>query len=299
MKNKLFSIMILPHHGGKSHTISLSRQRIKIFAGIGLAVILILSVFMIDYFTMDVTRKKYRNLKAENRIQQESLSEYKQRLDKLSADIASIEQYVKKLNVMAGLKASEPLREVGGAGSGPGNSQSILPAVTPQDLTAVKFEGIESKAEQMGQNLKTLLVHYEVETNKLASTPSIWPTRGYMSSSYGYRDDPITGKRAMHWGIDIVTNVGNPIWVTADGRVISCKYDKIGGKTIKVAHLTGVITVYCHLSQFKVKAGQKVKRGQVIGLVGKTGKTTGPHLHYEVRVNGVKKNPYYWILEED
>jgi murein DD-endopeptidase MepM/ murein hydrolase activator NlpD len=299
MKNKFLSIMILPHHGGKSHTFSLSRKKIKIFIGIGLAVILILSVFIIDYFTMDVTRKKYQNLKAENRIQQESLSEYKQRLDRLSTDIASIEQYVKKLNVMAGLKASEPLREVGGAGSGPGNTQSVIPAVTPLDLTAVKFESIESKAEQMGQNLNTLLVHYEAETNKLASTPSIWPARGYMSSAYGYRDDPITGKRAMHWGIDIVTNVGNPAWATADGRVISCKYDKIGGNTIKVAHLTGVITMYCHLSQFKVKAGQKVKRGQVIGLIGKTGKTTGPHLHYEVRVNGVKKNPYYWILEED
>ena len=102
----------------------------------------------------------------------------------------------------------------------------------------------------------------------------------------------------MHWGLDIVTHPGNPVWATADGTVISTKNDKIGGKTMKINHRGLYTTVYCHLSEYKVKPGQKVKRGQVIGLVGKTGKVTGPHVHYEVRLNGKKVNPYYYILEE-
>jgi len=290
--------MIVPHHGGKQHNISLSKKNIKIIAGIGLIAFFLVSGFLVDYFMMDVTRKKYRLLQSENKIQQQTLVEYKSNLDKLGSDLAGMEQYVKKLNVMAGLKATEPLQEVGGVGDGPGGSQSIPSIITPQDFSTSRIESVESKVMQMGQNLETLLVHYESETNRLASTPSIWPTRGYQSSSYGYRPDPVTGKRTMHWGLDISTNPGNPVWATADGRVISCKYDKISGNTIKIAHMGGVTTVYCHLSKYKVKAGQKVKRGKVVGLIGKTGKATGPHLHYEVRVNGVKKNPYYWILEE-
>ena len=290
--------MIVPHHEGRQRTISLSKRNIRLITGIGLAAFFLVSGFLVDYFLMDVTRKKYRILQTENKTQQQTLVKYKSNLDKLSGDLASMEQYVKKLNVMAGLKATEPLQQVGGVGDGPGSSQSIPSVIIPQEFITNQIESVERKAMQMGQNLETLLVHYEAETNRLASTPSIWTTRGYQSSSYGYRPDPVTGKRTMHWGIDISTNPGNPVWATADGRVISCKYDKISGNTIKISHMGGVTTVYCHLSKYKVKAGQKVKRGQVVGLIGKTGKATGPHLHYEVRVNGVKKNPYYWILEE-
>lgn len=298
MKIKSFSVMFVPHHGGKQRTISLSKKNIQIIGGIGAFLFLLLVVFLVDYFTMNVTRKKYKNLLTENRTQKQMLTSYRTDIDKLGAELTDMEQYVKKLNVMAGLKASEPLREVGGLGDGPGSSQAASPPAVLQDFTSGKIQSIENKAEQIGKNLNTLLVYYQAETSRLASTPSIWPTRGYLSASFGYRPDPFTGKRKMHWGIDIATNVGNPVWATADGRVITCKYDKISGRTIKVAHMGGVTTVYCHLSKYKVKPGQKVKRGQVIGLIGKTGKATGPHLHYEVRVNGVKKNPYFWILEE-
>jgi murein DD-endopeptidase MepM/ murein hydrolase activator NlpD len=119
-----------------------------------------------------------------------------------------------------------------------------------------------------------------------------------MSSAYGWRDDPFTGKRAFHHGIDIATNRGNPIYATADGTVIQMRTDKIGGKTIKIKHMFGYVTIYCHMSEFLVKVGQKVKRGDTIGLVGSTGKARGPHVHYEVQLNGKEKNPYFYILEE-
>jgi murein DD-endopeptidase MepM/ murein hydrolase activator NlpD len=119
-----------------------------------------------------------------------------------------------------------------------------------------------------------------------------------MSSPYGWRDDPFTGKRTFHHGIDIATSYGNPIYATADGTVIQARTDKIGGKTIKIKHMFGYVTIYCHLSKFLVKVGQKVKRGETIGLVGSTGKARGPHVHYEVQLNSKEKNPYYFLLEE-
>ena len=98
---------------------------------------------------------------------------------------------------------------------------------------------------------------------------------------------------------DIATNYGNPIVATADGIVISLGNDKMGGKNIVISHGGGVTTHYLHLSKFLIKSGQRVKRGDVIGLVGKTGKARGPHLHYEVRVNNRPVNPYNYILEEE
>ena len=119
-----------------------------------------------------------------------------------------------------------------------------------------------------------------------------------MASAFGWRDDPFTGKRTFHYGIDIATQTGNPIAATADGIVVTTKREKIGGRTIILSHRFGYQTVYCHLSKFLVKPGQRVKRGDVIGLVGRTGKALGPHVHYEVRVNNKEVNPFYYILEE-
>ncbi|MFW6160456.1 MAG: M23 family metallopeptidase, partial [Acidobacteriota bacterium] len=99
-------------------------------------------------------------------------------------------------------------------------------------------------------------------------------------------------------GIDIATHYGNPVAATADGVVIQTKSEKIGGNTIKISHRGGYTTIYCHLSKFLVKPGQKIKRGETIGLVGSTGKALGPHVHYEIKRDGKSLNPYYYVLEE-
>ena len=147
--------------------------------------------------------------------------------------------------------------------------------------------------------MKRIQNFFEDQALQLASTPTIWPTKGYISSPYTWRDDPFTGKWTFHHGIDIATSQGNPVYATADGTVIQARTDKIGGKTIKIKHLFGYTTVYCHLSKFLVKVGQKVRRSETIGLVGSTGKAKGPHVHYEVHLNGKAVNPYNYLLEED
>jgi murein DD-endopeptidase MepM/ murein hydrolase activator NlpD len=299
MKNKFISLIVVPHHGGRQKTISLTKKSIKTILGIVSAAVVILCVIIVDYITMDVTRRKHRNLLEELDNQKLTITEYKSTINRLEANIEYFDNYARKLNVMAGLKFPEALKEVGGLGNGPDNGNiSSQDAVLPKDKDPGQLQDIGQRADQVERNLNSLLNFFEQDSQRLASTPSIWPTKGYWSSAYGYRDDPFTGKWTMHWGIDIATSPGNPVWATADGTVISCKADRIGGRTIKINHRGLFTTVYCHLSKYMVKAGQKVKRGQVIGLVGRTGKAKGPHVHYEVRANGKRVNPINYVLED-
>jgi murein DD-endopeptidase MepM/ murein hydrolase activator NlpD len=118
-----------------------------------------------------------------------------------------------------------------------------------------------------------------------------------MNSSFGKRKDPFTGEEEFHYGIDVAASQGSPIFATADGYVHKISTEKTGGNVIILNHGSGVTTVYCHLSKFNVKIGQKVNRKDIIGYVGQTGRTIGPHVHYEVRLNGKPRNPYNYILD--
>lgn len=297
MPKKILSFIIVPHRKGKSRTISLSNRALQFLAGISAFLFVVLMVFLVDYITMNVTRQKYKELLQENAKKEETIAQYQNTIADLKATIEHFETYAKKLNVMAGLKSPEVLKEVG-IGSGTSNGQESHTPNISQDINLNSLETVNQKAERVEKNLNTLVSFFEDQSLRLAGTPSIVPTKGYWVSSYGWRNDPFTGKRTFHYGIDIATYFGNPVLATADGVVIQTQRDKIGGKTIKISHRGGYTTVYCHLNKILVKPGQKVKRGETIGLVGKTGKALGPHVHYEVRLNGKSVNPYYYILEE-
>ena len=131
-----------------------------------------------------------------------------------------------------------------------------------------------------------------------AATPSIWPAHGWLSSMVGSRRDPITGDADYHQGLDISAEYGSTVYATADGDVLWANREGAYGNLITIDHGYGLETRYGHLSRFDVKAGAKVKRGDVIGRVGSTGRATGPHLHYEVRVNGRLLNPLQLLLQQ-
>jgi len=305
MAKKFLSLIIVPHCAQRFKTITLSQKTLKLVGGIVLIGFVALVGFLVDYFAMNVTRAKYKILLSESNQQKRLLTEYEESISSLRDTVREFENYAKKLNVMAGLRSPEVMEELGIGG---GDTTGIEPAdpgggpsVPPADQTSSLQEAraLAQKAEDVGKSLDVLAGYFESQIVKLASTPTIWPTIGWVSSPFTFRDDPFTGKRQFHYGIDIATNFGNPIVATADGIVISLDNDKIGGKNITISHGNGITTHYLHLSKFLVNSGQKVKRGDVIGLVGKTGKAQGPHLHYEVRVNNKPTNPYNYILEEE
>ena len=151
------------------------------------------------------------------------------------------------------------------------------------------LQGLESRLQLVRSNVD--------KRNELAAaTPSIWPTHGWLSSGMGNRADPFTGEKNFHPGLDISADKGDPVYATADGKVTLAAASGNYGNLVTLDHGYGLETYYGHLSAFKVKAGQTVKRGDLIGLVGATGRATSSHLHYEVRANGRLLNPLQLLL---
>ncbi len=195
------------------------------------------------------------------------------------------------------------------------NSMDKLPAVvksramggpTANTTLALVTPGLSSPENTFGL-LKDLLSGLEdrlqtvrSDVNKrnqlAAATPSIWPTHGWLSSSMGNRADPFTGEKDFHPGLDISADKGDPVYSTADGKVVNASAAGNYGNLVIVDHGYGLETRYGHLSAFKVKLDQTVKRGDLLGLVGSTGRATSSHLHYEVRANGRILNPLQLLL---
>jgi murein DD-endopeptidase MepM/ murein hydrolase activator NlpD len=169
-----------------------------------------------------------------------------------------------------------------------------------QELVSTVKEGIAwltKEAETQEQTLQELSLAAEQKSSRWAATPSIWPVKGWVTSGFGPRVSPFTEKPAWHDGLDIGAAVNAPVQAPAQGRVITVGFDPKLGNVVKLDHGYGIQTVYGHLAKALVKEGQRVKRGDVLGLVGSTGLATGPHLHYMVKVNGQTFDPTKYILD--
>jgi murein DD-endopeptidase MepM/ murein hydrolase activator NlpD len=273
----------------------------------GAALGLILAAVLVDYVRMSVIRGRYKALKAETAEQRTTIAGYEKSIGELRSTISHFESYAKKLNVMAGLKSPDVLTTPAGIGGGEPDKEvpeaesdpNQIPAASgPQIISPGTIQNLSQKAQSIESNLNSLLSYFESDNLRLATTPSIMPTAGWISSVYGHRNDPFTGAWVMHWGLDISTNIGNPIMATADGIVIKVETDKYLGKNVTISHGNGFTTVYGHMSNFNVKAGQRVKRRDIIGYIGQTGKAAGPHVHYEVFRDGKRVDPRNFLLEE-
>jgi len=303
MAKKFLSVIIVPHTKTSTRTLSFSRRGLRFLAGTGIVLALALAAFLADYINMNVIRQRYRNLTRETAEQRAKIADYEKTVGELQARVTNMEVQAKKLNVMAGLKSADVLKAPAGLGGGPSEGEppdpgTVVPPSGAQSLPQGSIQGLTQKALSVESNLNTLVNFFETQNLRLATTPSIMPAAGWLSSQFGVRPDPFTGRETMHWGVDISTNLGNPIVSTADGIVLEILNDKYLGKHIIISHGNGFTTLYGHMDGFAVRAGQKVKRGDVIGYVGQTGKALGPHVHYEVHKDGKPVNPYWYLLDE-
>lgn len=161
-------------------------------------------------------------------------------------------------------------------------------------LNALSYE--VSKREL---NLADLAASLEEKRITMLYTPTIWPVKGWLSSQFGYRASPFSGRQTFHEGIDIATRHGKEVRATAQGTVVFAGTKSGYGYLVTIDHGYGYLTRYGHNSVLTVKVGDKVEKGQVVGKAGSTGQSTGTHVHYEVLVNGIPVNPLKFIIEED
>ena len=158
---------------------------------------------------------------------------------------------------------------------------------------------VKKEIPEQREQLESLEENVKEHNEKLAATPTIWPVKdngdGYISSNFGWRNDPTTSEREFHEGLDIAVWYNTPVMATAYGTVSYTGWENGFGWVVKIDHGFGYKTIYGHLNHIEVKEGEKVKRGQTIALTGNSGRSTGPHLHYEIRVKGSPKNPRKFI----
>jgi murein DD-endopeptidase MepM/ murein hydrolase activator NlpD len=243
----------------------------------GAAVLLIaLSVFSTwSLFTKAVDKQQLADLADENRQLRSVNQEFENSLRELKGRLAEFEQRTHQLAIVAGLDATD-IDQQSGVGGG----------------------ALETRSEDLSSQLDRVEARLQEQGFRTAATPSISPVRGILTSGYGHRADPVTGERAMHRAIDLSTAPGQPILATADGIVLQAESSGRLGNSVYLAHGFGLTTRYGHMSRFTVRAGERVQRGDVIGYVGNTGRATGFHLHYEVRLDGRPVNPLHYILDE-
>lgn len=269
--------------------------------------------------------------RAEAMSAREQTAAFSSAIDDLKRRISAMNEVNQRLRVMLGIEPAKqssdlsngrggeetPLPDGKGAlgipvGSGLDNRQSSLEmndavradgSITAENAEIIaqqireEIQSLAVAASNQEQTLEELSQAAEQRSTQWSSTPSIWPVRGWVTSGFGPRVSPFTEKPAWHDGLDIGASPNAPVQAPAQGRIISVGFDPKMGNNVKIDHGYGIETVYGHLAKALVKEGQRVKRGDVVALVGTTGLSTGPHLHYMVKKNGQALDPTKFILD--
>jgi murein DD-endopeptidase MepM/ murein hydrolase activator NlpD len=241
-------------------------------------------------------------LQRENALQKEQILHMAQRIDQFAQDMTELKKIDHQIKVMANLETvegDEQFRGVGGSDPSLLDPKATVSKVNRNLVRAMhrSLDDLKSDIESSWEDKAGIKKFLEEQKNLLAATPSIWPTKGWLSSGFGYRESPFTGEKEFHKGIDVSTRAGAPIVASANGVVSFAGWDRGYGRVVVIRHRHGFETKYAHLKKCLVKTGRPVKRGEAIGLVGSSGKSTGPHLHYEVHLNGVPVNPIRYVLK--
>ena len=292
-----FTILVVPHTGEQFRKLRLTSGGLKALT-VSVALMMMAALFLaVHYAAFYRDLVELRELRLTNSELKRQNLDYELSVEHLNERVSSLQDFVRKLSVMAGLDATVNADVDGGVG-GP---HDLDYTTTSGAFAEVKGELDRMKGELAGLEEKSRVLErfYEQNNLMLASTPSIWPVRGYFSSSFGMRNDPFTGEREMHYGIDVSTVTGRPVVASADGIVLYASRRGTYGNIVVIDHKFGVMTRYAHLSGFNTRAGQQVKRGDVVGYVGNTGRSRAPHLHYEVWVQDRPVTPLDYILEYD
>jgi murein DD-endopeptidase MepM/ murein hydrolase activator NlpD len=301
MATKKATILYLPGGSNKVRKIKVSLGFIRLFfiiiVLIGVGVCWLAS----DYAKVKIQIPQLHILKKDNNTQKTQILALCKKINAINQKMAKLQEFDHKLRIMTNLNPSDSQKQFLGLGGSNLNALKSDYRIDEVDKELISqthkhLEDLETEIAVTSRSQVELSNFLREQKSILACTPSIRPTNGWISSGFGYRMSPFTNRREFHKGLDIATRIGTPIVATADGLVIFAGREGNFGKMITINHGYNLRTRYAHLHKLAVSKGQFVKRGQVIGEVGNTGRCTGPHLHYEVHLNGVPVNPLRYIL---
>ena len=306
MSEKVSFVML--SQTGSTKQVNVSRALLR-FIGILLPACLALLTYVIyDYGNLKKTGSAYRELQTNISHQSEEIADQRSQIQKfanaitlLKSRLVALDNFEKKIRIIANIeKTADQTSFFGVGGSIPDDLDTQVPLTEKHNSLIremheqAKELDLASSSQQEG--LESLFNFLQDQRNLLSSTPAISPTNGWTTSGFGYRKSPFTGLREFHKGIDIATRMATPIIATADGIVSFVGTKGLLGKVVTIDHGHGIATRYGHLKKILKKSGVSVKRGDIIAHVGVSGRSTGPHVHYEVYINGIPVNPANYIL---
>jgi murein DD-endopeptidase MepM/ murein hydrolase activator NlpD len=298
-----FTIMVIPHSEESTYSARLPLFAVQLSVAFLVLLVAGLCFLVFSYFRVLADAREVQALRELNRAQQEEINALAAETQRMMEQVKAIDDLVQFVTEKLDLDIEEILNDQNGeAGEGFGYYNS---GSNPSDLHAESLAGKGSEADSVlgraSQNIIILqsLVPESSETLDLVSDyvvqadakPSIWPARGRISSGFGMRKIPYASGYQFHTGVDIIGAYGSEVWASADGKVVFAGYRGSYGHTVVIDHGYGYETLYAHLSGFSVGAGDLVQRGETVGYMGASGRTTGTHLHYEVLLNGSPVNP--------
>ncbi len=302
VQERSYTLMIIPSAKSRVRKLVVRERFLKGAIAAAGAAALVLALLVIGVVRSRGRVAELESLRAEAAAQRVKAAQLAQDLVELQNGMSRLRKFEARLRTAFDLDRDyynqETLLGIGGGEtsladmlSGLDVRQSDLLAQVERDL-----ERMKGRVETQEQGFSELVSYLEDRRSLLASTPSIWPVRGWTTSGFRRRNDPFTQNLVWHRGLDISTAMGTPVIAPADGVVTYTGRKVDFGNIVSLDHGYGYLTRYGHNSRVLVRAGQQVRRGQVIALVGNTGKSTGPHLHYEVLRNGVPVNPQDYII---
>jgi murein DD-endopeptidase MepM/ murein hydrolase activator NlpD len=300
-----WTVMVVPHGSGSSRALEVSQTFVKVLVGIGSVVALTFLVLGVAAISRGVNITRSRALENENRILADEIQRMRERMTQLRDTLHRFGEREQELRLLAGLTPTDTTVQQGGIG-GPagawseGDSLKALGSDGAQALAArLDVDALSRRANILVRSLNEAYDSLSRQRDRLAATPSIMPTKGWLTSAFmRERVHPILHLARPHEGIDVSAPMGAEIEAPAAGVVTDVRWEEGYGNMITIDHGFGLMTRFAHCSKILAVRGQRVKRGQKIALVGSTGLSTGPHLHYEVWVNRKPVDPLKYVMPD-
>jgi len=301
MKNRMY--LMIFSADGRSRTLGLDLiSTIKVtFLLLAIAFFIGSGVIAYNFYNLSSIRNSYtqtmQNLSIEQQNVKKRLVELENFEEKISFFLSVLpdnDNSAPKVNYRGGMGGGEELETIsaGGLESMVGEDDFDFPSINHEN------EKTDERVKRLEKRLEELADLALLEKKHLDYTPSIMPAQGYMTSRFSWRMSPFTGRRHFHRGIDLVNKLGTAVKATAAGRVIFAGKKDYWGNAIFIEHRDGIVSKYGHLNEIKVRREDKVGRGDLIGLIGMSGRTTGPHLHYQIEINDKAVDPIKFVIEE-
>lgn len=307
MKKKL-TLLIFDTTGTPVRQTSIPRLLLPLSALFFLALTITVYLGVSDYLRLRAEARNIHGLRSDLKTQaervtqqQDQITVFSNKINSLKTQLAGLHSFEQKIRIIANLEPNDDGSSLFGVGGS--DPEDLNPTeMMEQDYQElvrdmhVEINEIDQASHSQNHSFTSIFSQLEGKRNLLAATPSIRPVKGWVSSRFGYRESPFTGRREFHRGLDIATRSGTPIVSPADGIVTFAARKGLMGNMVTMDHGFGMVTRYGHIKKILKKKGERVKRGETIALVGNTGRSTGPHVHYEIRLNGVAVNPMNYFL---